>query len=75
MFNDFIENNLHFKSTRIDSNVYIRRKRRENGTGYYELFIVYVDDLLAVRQSPEIIMKYIRLEFDIKDNKYGPPTY
>ena len=29
---------------------------------------------MAVRHSPESIMKDIGLQFDIKDNKYGPPT-
>ena len=35
--------------------------------------LVYVDDISVVIHSPEIIMKYIGLAFDIKDNKYGPP--
>ena len=41
---------------------------------YYELLLVYVDDVLAVSHSPESIMKDIGLEFYIKDNKYGPPN-
>ena len=60
--------------TQIDPNVYIRRNRRENGTEYYELLLVYVNDVFAVIHSPEIIMKDIGLTLDIKDNKYGPPT-
>ena len=74
MFNEFIEKNLHFRSTRIEPDVYIRRNRRENRTGYYELFLVYVDDFLAVSHSPESIMRGIGLVFDIKYKKYGPPT-
>ena len=71
---EFIEKNFHFKSTRIDPDVYIRRNRRENGTEYDELLFVYVDDFFSVRHSPEIVMKDIGLSFDIKDNKYGRPT-
>ena len=37
-------------------------------------FLVYVDDILEFIHSPESIIKDIGLEFDIKDNKYGPPT-
>ena len=74
-FKKFIENNLHFKLTQINPGVYIRRNSRENnGMGYYELFLVYVDYFLAVSHSPKIRMKYFGLEFGIKDNKYGPPT-
>ena len=41
---------------------------------YYELLLVYVDNILAVSHSPESIMKDIGLEFYIKGNNYGPPT-
>ena len=54
--------------------MYIRINIREKGTLYYELLVFYVDDVLAVSHSPESIMKYIGLEFDIKYNEYGPPT-
>ena len=71
---EFIENNLHFKSTQIDSDVYIRRNRREKGTEYYELLLVYVDEVLVVSHPPGIMMKDIGLKFDIKDRKYVTPT-
>ena len=41
---------------------------------YYELLIVFVDDVLAVSHSPKSIMKDIGLAFYIKYNKYGPST-
>ena len=54
--------------------MYINKKSTENGTEYYELLLVYVDEVLAVRQSLESIMKDIGFAFEIKDNKYGPNT-
>ena len=33
-----------------------------------------MDDVLTFSHSPESIMKNFGLEFDIKDNKYGPPN-
>ena len=33
-----------------------------------------MDDTLAVIHLPESIMKDIGLSFEMKDNKYGPPT-
>ena len=32
-----------------------------------------MDDVFLVSHSPEILMNYIVLAFDIKDKKYGPP--
>ena len=74
MFKGFIEKNLHFKSKLIDPDVYIRKNRRENGTGYYELLLVYVDDIVSASHSTGIIMEDIGLAFDIKVKKYGPVT-
>ena len=33
-----------------------------------------MDDVLELSHSYEIIIKYSVFSFDIKDNKYGPPT-
>ena len=74
MFKELIEKNLHFKSTQIEPDVYIRRNRRVNVTEYYYILLICVDDVLAVSHLPEIIMKGIGLAFDIKDNNYGPST-
>ena len=35
MFKEFIENELHFKSTQIDPDVCTKRNRRGNETEYY----------------------------------------
>ena len=43
--------------------------------GYYDLLLVYVDDVLAVSHSPKSILKDVGLEFYIKDNKYGPRNF
>jgi hypothetical protein len=41
---------------------------------YYEYLLVYADDILALSHDSTGIMKDIGKEFQIKDNKYGPPT-
>ena len=46
MFKQFIEETLGFAPTRADSDAYIRRNRKIDGTEYYELLLVYVDDVL-----------------------------
>ena len=46
MFSTFITEKLGFKSTRIDPDVYIRRNNKDSGEAYYEMLLVYVDDVL-----------------------------
>jgi hypothetical protein len=74
MFKDFIESSLGFKSSRVDPDMYYRRNARTDGSEYYELLLVYVDDVLAISHNPEKIMKEIGMRFEIKNNEYGPPT-
>ena len=73
MFKDFIELKLGFKSSRVDPDMYYRRNMRQDGSAYYELLLVYVDDVLAISHNPEAIMKAIGKTFEIKNNEYGPP--
>ena len=76
MFKEFIESKLEFLPSRIDPDMYYRRNRKPNGEQYYELLLVYVDDILAISHDPESIMKRIGMRFEIKNDEYGPPkTY
>ncbi len=74
-FSDFIEKTLGFKSTRIDPDVYRRRAKHNNGSNYYELLLVYVDDCLVISHTPETTMKKIGDEFNLKDGFAQPTTY
>ena len=76
MFKTFIETKLEFKPSRVDSDLYFRKNWKPTGEPYYELLLVYVDDVLAVSHDPEEIMKMIGKRFEIKNDEYGPPkTY
>ena len=74
MFAAFVINVLAFKPTRADPDVYMRKNFHNGGTAYYEYLLVYVDDILVVSHAPEEVMKQIGSEFEIKNDKYGPPT-
>jgi hypothetical protein len=74
MFSAFIVDNLGFRPTWADPDVYIRKNFRAGGQPYYEYLLVYVDDVLVVSHAPAVIMEGIGHHFEIKDNKYGPPT-
>ena len=73
MFKQFIEETLGFAPTRADSDAYIRRNRKVDGTEYYELLLVYVDDVLLISHDPDKVMKDIGKAFEIKNDEYGPP--
>ncbi len=74
MFWMFITNKMHFTPTRADPDVYLRVAHKPDGTPCYKYLLAYVDDILALSHDPTGIMKDIGKEFQIKDNKYGPPT-
>ncbi len=74
MFAAFVTGSLNFKPTRADPNVYIRKNFYAGGQPYYEYLLVYVDDVLVVSHAPDVIMKAIGEQFDIKNEEFGPPT-
>ena len=74
MFKDFIETKMGFKPCLCDSDMYYRRNKTSDGRTYYELLLVYVDDVLALSHDPGGIMKQIGTSFEIKNDEYGPPT-
>ena len=44
---------LGFHETQADPDVWRRPARRDDGTAYYELCLVYVDDILLVSHNPK----------------------
>ena len=73
MFKNFIESTLNFTPSKVDPDMYYRRNRKVDGEEYYELLLVYVDDVLAISHDPEQIMEQIAKRFEIKNDEYGPP--
>jgi len=77
MFSDFIIKTLGFASTIVDQDVYRRKSfyQDANGTSipYYELLLVYVDDVLLISKNPDEVMEQIGKTFRLKEG-YGKPT-
>ncbi|KAL7550233.1 hypothetical protein ACHAWF_013472 [Thalassiosira exigua] len=63
-----------FTPSCVDGDMYYRKASNPDGTLYYELLLVYVDDVLAISHDPKKIMETIEKHFEIKNEKYGPPT-
>jgi hypothetical protein len=65
---------MGFRSSQADPDVWLRPARKPGGEKYYEYVLCYVDDVLAISTSPDLIMKSIQERFKLKGDKYGPPT-
>lgn len=76
MFKDYIIQHLGFTASVMDPDMYYRKGVKADGTEYYELLLVYVDDVLAISHNPMSIMESIGKSFEIKNNEIGEPkTY
>ncbi|KAL7537428.1 hypothetical protein ACHAWF_005758, partial [Thalassiosira exigua] len=68
MFNDFIVTYLEFTPPRVDGDMYYRKSLKPDGTLYYELLLVYVNNVLAISHDSEKIMETIGKHFEIKND-------
>ena len=66
--------NLGFIPCKSDPDVWRRPATKKDGTTYYKYMLVYVDDLLAVSESPMPILKQLMEEYNYKINGVGPPA-
>eukprot|EP00804_Cyclotella_cryptica_P025206 CCRYP_010330-RA/>CCRYP_010330-RA protein AED:0.37 eAED:0.37 QI:0/0/0/1/1/1/2/0/416 len=65
---------LGFTPTRVDSKVYCQKAMKDDGTYYYELMLLYVDDVLLLSNDPKLIFEKISGTFSLKNDARGPPT-
>ena len=58
---------MGFWPCEADPNVWMRRSPRQDGNGdYYEYIAAYCDDILAISEDPDAIMKQISEAYDLK---------
>jgi hypothetical protein len=64
---------LGYAPTRADPDVWIRPAVKPDGFKYYEMVLVYVDDILCVSHDPKATMSGIQETFKLKDDKIEKP--
>ena len=65
---------MGFKSTVIlDPDFYIHHNKKASGEPYYELLLVYVNDLMCVSHNPHDVMLKLGDTYELKDGQFGPP--
>ena len=65
---------MGYRSSKADPYVWIRQAVKPNGFKYYELLLVYVDDIVCVSHQSEKTMDQIKELYRLKDDSIGPPT-
>ena len=73
MFNDSIQN-MGFKPSIADPDVYLREFAKPDGFKYYEYILVYVDDVLIISHAPEEHLKVIEATYELNPASVGPPS-
>ena len=65
-----------YKSTKADPDVWIRAQVKPNGFLYYEMVLVYVDDIMVLSHDPKSTMDAIAELYRLKEGSVGEPkTY
>jgi hypothetical protein len=64
---------LGYKSSKADPDVWMREAVKTNGHKYYEMLFVYVDDILALSHQATMSIQEITNFFKAKDGSIKPP--
>jgi len=64
---------MGYKSTKADPDVWIWESVKPNGFWYYEILLVYIDNILCVSDQLEWTMDQTKELYCLKDESVGPP--
>ena len=64
---------MGFKSSIADPDVWLRAATKADGEEYYEYVLVYVDDLLAISVNATSVIGEVAVRFKLKKDKIEPP--
>lgn len=65
---------LGFEPTVADPDVWRRPAVREDGFQYYELILVYTDDILFVSHQARDLITELERRYEVKPDSIGPPS-
>ena len=64
---------ISYLYTKGDPNVWIRMELKTDGTEYHEMLLCYVDDILAISETPMKTIEGIKSVFKLKGDKAEVP--
>ena len=65
---------LEFRPARGDPDVYIKPQTKPDGTMYYEMLLVYADDILVLSHNTKPIIEGIVSQFRLKEDSLRAPN-
>jgi hypothetical protein len=65
---------MNLKSSLGDPDVWLRSATKPDGLEYYEMVLVYVDDILVVSHDTKLVMEKLSEIYQLKKGSVGPPT-
>ena len=66
--------NMNFEPVMADPDILIRVSNKSREEKYRECIVVYIDNLLEIREEPKYIMDYFSM-YDLKDTVSPPDQY
>ena len=67
--------NMGFKSTEADPDVWLRPAVKPDGEEYYEYVLCYVDDVLGISMNAREVLQEIQKDFKFKKDEIKPPEF
>ena len=64
---------LNYLPCRDDTDVWMCKARKSDGTEYYEYMLLYVDDCLAISEAPKEAVLQLDKLFKMQPNSIAPP--
>jgi Reverse transcriptase (RNA-dependent DNA polymerase). len=64
---------LGYNPSEADRNVWLKPGVRPDGFKYYQMILVYVDDILHLSHEPNIVMDALRNSYELKKGSVGQP--
>jgi hypothetical protein len=64
-----------YRQSRGDPDVYLKRRSRPNGSDYYEMILVFVDDILCISHDPKSFMDRLGKIYELRGTVKEPLIY
>jgi hypothetical protein len=64
-----------YRQSRGDPDVYLRCQTRPNNQDYYEIILVFIDDILCISHDPKKFMECIGKVYDLRGSVEEPKIY
>ena len=65
---------LGYSPSEADRNVWLKPGVKPDGFRYYQMILIYVDDILHLSHDPDVAINALRGMYELKEGSVGPPT-